>query len=101
MTDEARDSRAPRWTFLTHHGHVLVAVAADGDATVAQIAERVGVTARTAVTILNDLAQGGYIHRERRGRRNHYTIDPDRPLRHPSNSAHSVGDLIDALADLA
>ncbi len=88
------------WTFLTHHAHVLLAIARDADATVEAIAASVGITARSAVSILNDLEATGYLERERRGRRNHYLLHLDRPLRHPSNAAHTVGELIAALRDL-
>lgn len=88
------------WTFLTHHAHVLLQVARDPDATLETIAAAVGVSTRSAVTILNDLDATGYIERERRGRRNHYVLHPERPLRHPSNAAHTVGELIEALRDL-
>jgi predicted ArsR family transcriptional regulator len=90
----------PQWTFLTHHAHVLLEVAKNPDATIEQLAAAVGVSTRSAVTILNDLEATGYVERERRGRRNHYVLHPDRPLRHPSNAAHTVGELIDALSDL-
>lgn len=89
-----------QWTFLTHHAHVLLQVAHDPDVTIDQIASGVGVTARSAVNILNDLEATGYIERERRGRRNHYVVHPDQPLRHPSNAAHTVGELIAALSEL-
>lgn len=88
------------WTFLTHHAHVLLEVARNPDATLQELAGAVGVSTRSAVTILNDLEATGYVERERRGRRNHYLLHPDRPLRHPSNAAHTVGELIDALSDL-
>lgn len=88
------------WTFLTHHAHVLLEVARNPDATIEELAAAVGVSTRSAVTILNDLEATGYVERERRGRRNHYVLHPDRPLRHPSNAAHTVGELIDALSDL-
>ena len=55
---------------------------------------------RSAVTILNDLEHAGYLEREKRGRRNHYVLHPDRPLRHPANAAHTVDDLIRALLDI-
>ncbi len=90
----------PTWTFLTHHAHVLLIVAQDPDATVAAIAERVGVSTRSTVTILNELEAEGYLERERRGRRNHYQLHPEQPLRHPSNAAHTVADLIEALRDV-
>ena len=88
------------WTFLTHHAHVLLHVAQNPDSTIEQIAAAVGVTSRSALSILSDLEATGYIERERRGRRNHYVVHPDRPLRHPSNAAHTVGELIAALGDL-
>ena len=37
----------PSWTFLSNHGHVLMCLAADPDARLRDIAERVGVTERT------------------------------------------------------
>ena len=88
------------WTFLTHHAHVLLTVAQDPDATVAAIAEHVGISTRSTVPILNEREGEGYLERERRGRRNHYLLHPERPLRHPSNAAHTVGDLIEALRDV-
>ncbi|MEY2848593.1 MAG: hypothetical protein RI885_1258 [Actinomycetota bacterium] len=88
------------WTFLTHHAHVLLAVAQNNDAAVRDIAAVVGVTPRSAQTILNDLERAGYLEREKRGRRNHYVLHPDRPLRHPSNAPHTVDDLIRALLDV-
>lgn len=97
--------RAPRlfnrsvahWTFLTHHAHVLLAVAVDSDATIRDIADEVGISRRRAIAILNDLVDEGYVKREQRGRGNHYTLRADMPLRHPSNAGHSVGELIAAL----
>lgn len=88
------------WTFLTHHAHVLLEVAKNPDATLEELAGAVGITTRSAVTILNDLESNGYLERERRGRRNHYVLHRDRPLRHPSNAAHTVDELIEALKDL-
>lgn len=89
------------WTFLTHHAHVLIQVAQDPDATVQEIAAVVGISTRSAVKILNDLEADGYLERHRQGRRNHYVLHPERPLRHPANAAHTIGELIDTLADLA
>lgn len=86
-----------RWTFLTHHAHVLLELAKDSDRTVEQLAAAVGISSRATVTILNDLVETGYISRERRGRRNHYVIYGEQPLRHPTNSAHTLDELIAAL----
>jgi predicted ArsR family transcriptional regulator len=82
------------WTFLTNHGHVLLAVALDPDTRVDDIAARVGITARQALNILRDLEEGGYLRRERRGRRTHYTLSAARPFRHPLSAGHEVGELL-------
>lgn len=86
------------WTFLTNHGHVLLAIAADPSLRLRDIAEIVGITERTAVAIIADLEDGGYVRRERVGRRNHYVLDRTRPLRHPSEAHHRVGELLDAIS---
>lgn len=86
-----------RWTFLTHHAHVLVAIANDPDITVDEIASNVGITSRATTNILNDLVSEGYLERERRGRKNHYTINAEHPLRHPSNAHSTLADLIEML----
>ena len=70
------------------------------DATLEELSPAVGVSTRSAITILNELEAAGYLVRERRGRRNHYVLQHDRPLRHPSNAAHTVDELIEALRDL-
>lgn len=88
------------WTFLTHHAHVLLEVAKNPDARVQDIAGAVGISTRAAVSILNGLEDAGYLERERQGRRNHYVLHRERPLRHPTNAAHTVNELIEALADL-
>ena len=82
------------WRFLTSHAHVLLAVAADPDARVEDIAEQVGITTRQALTILRDMEEGGYLKRTRTGRRTHYTLSPGRPFRHPSIAHHTVAELL-------
>ena len=87
----------PSWTFLTSHASVLIEVAREPDATVREIADRAGLTERQAHRVLADLVDGGYLHRERVGRRNHYRVDDSRPMRHPSVAGRRVGELLDAL----
>ena len=82
------------WTFLTNHGHVLLAVASDPDARVADIAAQVGITQRAALSILRDLENGGYLTRTRNGRRTHYELRPHQHFRHPSTAQHEVDELV-------
>lgn len=92
------DAGRPSWTFLTNHGHVLVCIAMDPGIRGRDIAARVGITERAAQSIIADLVAEGYITRTRVGRRNHYEIHPDLPLRHPLERGHPIGKLLRALA---
>lgn len=85
------------WTFLTNHSHVLLQVALDPDIRLRDIAARVGITERAAHSIVSDLVEAGYVARTRVGRRNRYTVFPSRPLRHPWESGHEVGELLAVL----
>ena len=84
----------PQWTFLTNHGHVLLAVAADPHARVTEIAARVGITPRSTLQILKDLEDGGYLHRRRDGRRTSYAIEPHQHFRHPAAASREIDGLI-------
>ncbi len=84
----------PAWTFLTNHAHVLLCIAADPEVRLRDVATRVGITERAVQRIVSDLEEGGYLQREREGRRNHYTVRGDQPLRHPVECHRSVAALI-------
>ncbi len=88
----------PAWTFLTNHGHVLLAAAADPQARVADIAARVGITTRSTLQILKDLEDTGYLHRTRDGRRTHYVIEPHQHFRHPAVAGAEIDGLIGLLS---
>jgi predicted transcriptional regulator len=85
------------WVFLTTHGLVLLEIARNPRQTVRQVAGAVGVTERTVQTVIRDLAAAGYVTRHRVGRRNHYEVDRNRPMRHPAAARHDVADLLRAL----
>lgn len=85
---------ALRWTFLTNHAQVLVCIARDSGIRLRDIGERVGITERAAHRIVVELADAGYISRERNGRRNHYTINSHFPLPDPIAREQNVGELL-------
>lgn len=87
------------WTFLTNHGHVLLAINDDPHARLRDVAARVGITERAAQLIVADLERGGYLRKQRVGRRNHYTLVHGRHFRHPAESGHSVDDLLAIFRD--
>jgi|SRR3989442_829416 len=90
-------SRSTRWTFLTNHAVVLLQVWKNPDVTVREIAERVEVTERAVHRILADLNASGYLLRRRIGRRSHYSVSSDRPLRHPLTAHVEVERLLQVL----
>ena len=71
------------WKFFTNHALVLLAVAADPEILLREIAEAVGITERAAHRIIGDLEGGGYISRQRKGRRNYYQVHLDAVLTQP------------------
>ncbi len=87
----------PSWTFLTNHAHVLIAIRRNPELRQRDISHAVGITTGAVQKIIDDLEQGGYITRERIGRRNRYEIIDDKPLRHPLESNHTVHDLLETL----
>lgn len=91
------DRETPRWKFLTNHAQVLVCIAHDPGVLLREISDRVGITERAAHRIVTELAQGGYITRERNGRRNQYTILYDVPLPDRPGRIERVGDLLATL----
>ncbi len=82
------------WTFLTNHAHVLLCVARDPGVRLREVADTVGITERAAQKIVADLVQAGYLQRERDGRRNHYQLNRDMPLRHPMDREHQIGEIL-------
>ena len=87
------------WTFLTNHAHVLLCIRRDPEVRLRDVAAMVGITERAAQKIVSDLAEGGYVRIERVGRRNHYSIQARRPLRHQLERSHMIGELLDLLED--
>jgi hypothetical protein len=88
------DTTDSRWTFLSNHTHVLLCLAVDDDVRVRDVAEEVGITERAVQRILAELEEAGTVERQRIGRRNHYTLNLDVPLRHPLEAHHTVGELL-------
>ena len=85
------------WTFLANHAHALLCIARDPGIRLRDVADRVGVTERAAQRIVSDLVEAGYLDRLREGRRNTYRIKRDRPMRHPVERGHRVGEILDVL----
>lgn len=87
-----------RWTFLSNHSHVLIALAKDPDLTIRDLALEVGITERAVAQILTDLQAARVLSKRRVGRRNVYFVDANAPLRHAVESHRTVADIL-RLAD--
>jgi predicted ArsR family transcriptional regulator len=87
----------PSWTFLTRHAQVLLCIADDPGIRLREIGARVGITERAAHRIVGELESAGYLARERRGRRNHYTVRLQARLPDPLAREQNVGDLLGVL----
>ena len=82
------------WGFLTSHARVLPCIARGPGARPRDIAARTGVTERTAYGIVTDLADAGYILKEREGRRNRYQVQTHQPLPEPTARETSIGEVV-------
>jgi MarR family len=84
----------PSWSFLTNHAQVLLCIAHDPGIRLREIGDAIGITERAAHRIVVELADAGYISRQRNGRRNQYTIQSHLPLPDPLASEQRIGDLL-------
>lgn len=82
------------WTFLTNHTHAIVTLLREPDIRVRELAVEVGITERAIIRILSELEQGGVITKTREGRRNHYEVNLESPLRHPLEAHCSLRELV-------
>ncbi len=89
------------WSFLTNHARALLFIAAHPDARLREVADSLGVTERTAYGIVADLAESGYVLKERDGRRNRYQVQPHLavPVGFASGRERTVGDLLELFVE--
>lgn len=85
------------WTFLTNHSHVLLCIAEDPNVRLREVAARVGITERAAQRIVAELEAEGYLSHEKVGRRNHYRVHAEMPLRHPLEDHLEIGAMLRVL----
>jgi hypothetical protein len=86
------------WTFLTNHARVLLCIAHDPGVRLRDIAASLGITERSAYGIVTDLADAGYVVKQKDGRRNRYEIQTHLPLPEPTSRDPAVGEVLALLA---
>jgi hypothetical protein len=82
------------WTFLTNHAQALMCIAQDPGARLRDIAASLNITERSAFSIVTDLADAGYVVKQKDGRRNRYQIRAHLPLPEPASRERTVGEVL-------
>src|SRR5438094_10017516 len=82
------------WSFLTSHARVLMCIAHDPGARLRDIAAGLGITERSAYGIVTELAEAGYMVKQKDGRRNRYQIQAHLPLPEPTSRERTVGEVL-------
>ncbi|MBN2076226.1 MAG: winged helix-turn-helix transcriptional regulator [Dehalococcoidales bacterium] len=85
------------WTFLSNHGRVLIYIFNNPKSTTEEISRETELSQRGVQKIITELETEGYIAHKKEGRRNHYTVHSELPMRHHLEQNHMVGDIIRAL----
>ena len=89
---------ADGWSFLTNHARVLLHIAQNPGARLRDIAASLGITERSAYSIVTDLTTAGYVVKQKDGRRNRYQIQAHLPLPGPAGQRATIGALLDLLS---
>ena len=87
-----------KWTFLSNHFHILVCLSRVPTSRIRDLADEVGITQRAVQRILAELVEDKAIAIKKDGRRNIYTINTDKRLRHPLENKHTIGELLGILS---
>jgi len=82
---------------LTNHGRALLCVADDPDARLRDIAQMLGITERRVFGIVNELADAGYVVKERVGRRNRYVVQRHLPVPGALQEGRAIGEVLELL----
>ncbi len=86
-----------KWSLLTNHARALLCIAHDPGVRLREIAVALDVTERSAHNIVSELIEVGYVIKDKHGRRNHYEIQEQLPLRETFGGKRTVGEILDLL----
>ncbi|MFT7172358.1 MAG: putative transcriptional regulator [Paracoccaceae bacterium] len=87
-----------RWTFLTNHFHIIVSLSREPYSRIRDLSDEVGITQRAVQRILAELVEDKVLKVRKEGRRNFYTINRKKRLKHSLENKHSIGELLDILS---
>ncbi len=77
---------------------MLLCIAHDPGVRLRDIAASLGITERSTYGIVTDLAEAGYVVKQKTGRRNRYHIQAHLPLPEPTSRERTVGEVLALLA---
>ena len=86
------------WSFFTNHARVLICISRDPGLRLRDLATTLGITERSAYAIVTDLAEAGYVVKEKDGRRNRYRVEAELPLPEPITQ-RTIGEVLGVLVD--
>ena len=87
------------WSFFTNHARGLIWIARDPGIRLRDLAVALGVTERSAYGIVADLAEAGYVVKDKDGRRNRYRVEAQLPLRESVGRERTIGEVLGLLVD--
>ncbi len=87
------------WSLLTKHARVLLCIARNPNVRLRDIAATLEITERSAYSIVGDLAEQGYLLKEKEGRRNHYVVQRNLRLPEPTIQERTVGEVLDVFLE--
>lgn len=88
------------WSFLTNHARALLFIAQNPEARLRDLASALNFTERTAYGVVADLAEAGYVVKEKDGRRNRYHIQEHLPLPDSIGRERTIGEVLDLLVEV-
>jgi hypothetical protein len=88
------------WSFFTNHARALICIARDPGIRLRDLAVALDVTERSAYGIVSDLVDGGYVFKEKDGRRNRYRVEAQLPLPESIGRERTIGDVLGLLVDV-
>jgi hypothetical protein len=87
------------WSFFTNHARGLICIARDPGIRLRDLAVALDVTERSAYGIVADLAEAGYVLKDKDGRRNRYRVEVQLPLPESIGRERTVGEVLGLLVD--
>jgi Mn-dependent DtxR family transcriptional regulator len=88
-----------KWGLLTNHAGALICIAHDPGVRLREIAAVLDISERSAHAIVSDLIDVGYVIKEKHGRRNHYQIQGQSPLRESVGRKQTIGEILDVFVN--